>query len=232
MTRHPRRVFLGATAAALAALLGVAGCGSSSPSSSSSTGAAGGGNVSDADVQAALTKGGSITVWAWEPTLKQVVAAFQQQYPNVKVNLVNAGTGDKQYTAVQNAVAAGNGGPDIAQIEYYALPQFALGKSLADLTPYGAASMDGTFTPGPWAAVKSGGGGVWGLPMDSGPMAMFYNKEVFDKYGITVPATWDDYVAAARKLHAADPTKYIAGDTGDAGYTTSMIWQAGGKPYQ
>jgi len=62
-------------------------------------------------------------------------------------------------------------------------------------------------------------------------MALFYNKAVFDQYGIAVPTTWDEYVEAARQLHAADPTKYITADTGDAGFTTSMIWQAGGRPF-
>src|SRR5690606_13258389 len=118
----------------------------------------------------------------------------------------------------------------VAQIEYYALPQFALAKSLTDLNSFGAAELDGTFTPGPWGSVHAGSG-VYGLPMDSGPMALFYNKDVFDKHGIEVPATWDEYVAAAEKLHAADPGAYITSDTGDAGFTTSMIWQAGGKPY-
>ena len=63
-------------------------------------------------------------------------------------------------------------------------------------------------------------------------MALFYNKDVFDKYGIAVPTTWDEYVAAAKQLHAADPKAYITNDTGDAGFTTSMIWQAGGQPYR
>lgn len=62
-------------------------------------------------------------------------------------------------------------------------------------------------------------------------MAMFYNKAVFDEYGLTVPTTWDDYVATAKALHAANPDAYITNDTGDAGFTTSMIWQAGGQPY-
>ena len=44
----------------------------------------------------------------------------------VKVNLVNAGTGTTEYTKLQNAIKAGSGAPDIAQIEYYAVPQFAL----------------------------------------------------------------------------------------------------------
>ncbi|MDI1465353.1 sugar ABC transporter substrate-binding protein [Catellatospora sp. KI3] len=181
-------------------------------------------------VQSALEAGGSITVWAWEPTLKQVVTSFQAKYPKVKVNLVNAGTGNDQYTALQNAIAAGSGVPDVAQIEYYALPQFALGKSLTDLSSLGAGALDGTFTPGPWSSVKVAGG-TFGLPMDSGPMALFYNKEVFDKHQLAVPTTWEEYVAAARKLHAADPKAYITNDTGDAGFTTSLIWQAGGKPF-
>ncbi|GAA3467650.1 ABC transporter substrate-binding protein [Nonomuraea roseola] len=187
--------------------------------------------MSDTDLQAALDAGGTITVSAWEPTLKQVVSGFQAKYPKVKVNLVNAGTNKDQYTALQNAIKAGSGVPDVAQIEYYALPQFALSKSVADLRAFGADKLDGTFTPGPWNSVRSGDG-VYGLPMDSGPMALFYNKDVFDKHKIAVPATWEEYIAAARKLHAADPKAYITNDTGDAGFTTSMIWQAGGKPYQ
>ncbi|WP_367128684.1 sugar ABC transporter substrate-binding protein [Saccharothrix sp. HUAS TT1] len=183
------------------------------------------------DVRAALDAGGTIKVWAWEPTLKEVVAGFQEKYPKVKVELVNAGTGDKQYTALQNAIAAGSGVPDVAQVEYYALPQFALAKSMTDLRSLGADELDGRFTPGPWTSVHADEG-VYGLPMDSGPMALFYNKELFDRHGVPVPTTWEEYVAAARALHAADPEVHITNDTGDAGFTTSMIWQAGGKPYR
>jgi multiple sugar transport system substrate-binding protein len=223
------RRLLPAAAAAVALTLALAACGGGSDDSSGSS-RAGGGAVSDADVTAALDKGGTLTVWAWEPTLKQVVAKFQDKYPNVKVNLVNAGTGNDQYTALQNAVAAGKGVPDVAQIEYFALPQFALGKSLTNLSGYGAENLKADFTPGPWASVHSGGG-IFGLPMDSGPMALYYNKTVFDKYSVKVPTTWQEYLEAARAIHKADPKAYITNDTGDAGFTTSMIWQAGGKPY-
>jgi multiple sugar transport system substrate-binding protein len=212
---------------ALAVTLGIAACGGSDTGDSGAKPA----NVSEADLQAALDAGGSITVWAWETSLKKIVSDFQTKYPKVKVNLVNAGTNNDQYTALQNAVKAGSGVPDVAMIEYYALPQFVLAKSLADLNPLGADKLNGTFTPGPWHAVHAGTSGVYGLPMDSGPMALFYNKEVFDQHKIAVPATWEEYIAAARKLHAEDPKTYMTNDTGDAGFTTSMIWQAGGRPY-
>lgn len=220
-----RRALLGA---ALSITLLAAGCGGDSDDPTDQKAATT--TVSDADVQAALEAGGTITVWAWEPTLKQVVADFQKKYPKVKVDLVNSGTGNDAYTALQNAITAGTGVPDVAQIEYYALPQFALAKNVTDLNTFGAAGLDGTFTPGTWNSVHAGEA-IYGLPMDSGPMALFYNKEVFDKHGVAVPATWEEYAAAAEKLHAADPKVYITSDSGDAGFTTSMIWQAGGKPY-
>ncbi|WP_433795109.1 ABC transporter substrate-binding protein [Actinoplanes sp. CA-252034] len=219
-----RRALLGA---AMSITLLAAGCGGSDEGDKGGTAAAG---VSEADVKAALETGGELTVWAWDSTIAPVAADFQAKYPKVKVKVVNAGTNKDEYIALQNAVQAGSGVPDVVQLEYYALPQFALAKSVADLTAFGAGSLQSTFTPGTWNSVRSGTG-VYGLPIDSGPMALFYNKEVFDKHGIAVPTTWEEFAAAGDKLHKADPKAYITADSGEAGFTTSMIWQAGGKPY-
>ncbi|GAB3087887.1 ABC transporter substrate-binding protein [Isoptericola nanjingensis] len=213
------------TALAGVLALGLAACGSGDD------GGSGGGDAAPVDTAAVLEKGGEITVWAWEPTLEQVVTDFEKKYPNVTVNLENVGTGNDQYTALQNAISAGDGVPDVAQVEYYAVPQFAISEALTNLGPLGADDLDGTFSTGPWSSVHSGDG-VYGLPMDSGPMALFYNEDVFEKYGVDVPTTWDEYLEAARTIHEKDPKAYIANDIGDAGFTTSMIWQAGGHPYQ
>ncbi|MDU5959191.1 MAG: extracellular solute-binding protein [Bifidobacterium breve] len=89
------------------------------------------------------------------------------------------------------------------------------------------------YTPGPWASVQFAGK-VYGLPMDSGPMAFFYNKEVFDKAGVDAEQikTWDQYYDAAKKIHALGDNYYITSDTGDAGFFDSMTWLAGAKPFQ
>ncbi|MFE7408313.1 ABC transporter substrate-binding protein [Isoptericola sp. NPDC057559] len=224
MNARPRHLVRGTALAGVLAL-GLTACGAGDD------GGSGGGDAAPVDTASVLDKGGEITVWAWEPTLKDVVKDFESTYPNVTVNLENVGTANDEYTALQNAIAAGDGVPDVAQIEYYAVPQFAISEALADLGPLGAADLDGTFSTGPWNAVHSGDG-VYGLPMDSGPMALFYNKDVFDKYGVDVPTTWQEYLEAARTIHKKDPKAYIANDIGDAGFTTSMIWQAGGHPYQ
>jgi multiple sugar transport system substrate-binding protein len=197
-------------------------------SSGSTDGAAAG---SADDLEAALEQGGEITYWSWTPSAEAQVAAFEEAYPNVTVNLVNAGTNTEEYTKLQNAIKAGSGAPDVVQIEYYAFPQFALTDGLLDLSSYGFGDLEGDYTASTWNSVDFDGK-IYGLPQDSGPMAMFYNKSVFDQYGVTVPTTWDEYVAAGKALTAADPSKHIAADTGDSGFATSMIWQAGGQPFQ
>lgn len=221
--RHHRAV--GALAAASALALTLTACGSGSD------GDAGAEAMSASDISAALEEGGELLVWAWEPTLDKVVEDFEAEYPNVDVELANVGTGNDHYVALQNAISAGSGVPDVAQMEYYALPQFSIGESLADLAPLGASELDSTYSPGPWGAVTDGDA-VYGLPMDSGPMALFYNAKTFEKAGVDVPATWEEFVTAAEKIHAHDKDTYITADNGDAGFATSMIWQAGGHPFE
>ena len=127
----------------------------------------------------------------------------------MNVEVANVGTGNDHYVALQNAISAGSGVPDVTQMEYYALPQFSIGKSLADLAPFGASELDSTFSPGPRESVTDGDA-VYGLPTDSGPMALFYNVKVFEEAGVEVPATWDEFADAAKKIHEHDPNTYIS----------------------
>ena len=194
-----------------AMLLPLAACGSSNGSSSSSDG----GKT-------------QINVWSWDLS-QDMVDLFEKNNPNIDVKLTNAGTNKDEYTALNNALQAGSGAPDVAQIEYYALPEYVIKQQVEDLTQFGADKYKSFFTPGTWSSVNINGG-VYGLPSDSGPMVFLYNKAVFDKAGISeAPKTWDEYYEAAKKLRAVD--SYIANDTGDAGFYDSMVWQAGGHPF-
>ncbi|KAB7788415.1 ABC transporter substrate-binding protein [Bifidobacterium leontopitheci] len=200
---------------AVAMLVSVAACGSDSGSSQP---------TQEKDVK-------EITVWAWEPTLTQVAKDFTKK-TGIKVNLKNVGTNTKEYQQLDNAISAGKGAPDVAQVEYYAIPQYAIKDNLLDITDK-TSGYDSFYTPGPWSSVQVGGK-VYGLPMDSGPMAFFYNKDVFDKAGVdaTKIKTWDDYYQAAKKIHALGDNYYITSDTGDAGFYDSMTWLAGGQPFK
>jgi multiple sugar transport system substrate-binding protein len=181
-------------------------------------------------VDAALEEGGKLTWWTWtnaEPHVK----AFEKQYPNVDIKLVNVGTGTDHYTKLLNALKAGEGAPDVAQVEYHALPQFGLPGYLVDLRQYGFDEYADEFTPSDWEAPHVGDA-LYGLPQGGGPMVLFYNKRVFDEHDLTVPETWEEFLAEARKLKEADPDAYFTGDPGEPGEDMALMWQAGGRPFQ
>ena len=199
-----------------AMLMSVAACGGNSSSSSSSS--------SEGKVE--------LKVWAWEPTLTDVAKKFEKKYPNITVKIQNVGTATEQYTALNNAISAGSGAPDIAQIEYYAVTQYAVGDSLTDLSDLGASKYSDFYTPGTWNSVKINDG-IYGLPLDSGPMALFYNKEIFDKAGVKTPPTnMEEYYEAAKKIHALGKDYYITADTGEPAPEELLMWAAGGHPFK
>ena len=146
-----------------------------------------------------------LTFWTWVPDIEKEVALFEKKYPAIDVKVVNAGQGEPQYTKLRTALKAGTGAPDVAQIEFQYIPTFSLTKSLVDLRPYGAEAQKDKFVDWTWGQVTGTNGEIWAYPQDTGPMGMLYRKDIFDKYGIAPPKTWDEFAAAARKLHAADP---------------------------
>lgn len=218
---------------ALAAGAGLALAGTLAACGGGSEGGGGGGadGATAEEIEAALQEGGELTYWTWTPQAQAQVDAFEAAYPNVDVELVDtSGTADSNQ-ALQNAIAAGKGVPDVVQVEYQSLLQFQLPGQLTDLTDYGFGELESLYTPSTWGAVAQNDG-IWGLPQDSGPMAFFYNQAAFDKHGVDVPTTWAEYLEAGKALKESDPDVCIASDAGDAGATTSMIWQAGGQPFR
>ncbi|MER5928982.1 sugar ABC transporter substrate-binding protein [Streptomyces sp. NPDC002054] len=219
------RSLTAATVTALSLSLSLTACGGGSGTSSGSQ------KADPAAVQAALDKPAEITFWTWVPNIDKTVALFEKKYPKVKVNIVNAGRSKDQYTKLTTALKAGKGAPDVAQIEYFALPQFALSKSLLNLADYGAAGLKEKFADSAWSQVSLADG-IYGIPQDTGPMAMFYRKDILDRFGAKPPTTWEEYGALAKKIHDTDPNVRISYvDPGDAGTSNSLIWNSGGKPY-
>jgi multiple sugar transport system substrate-binding protein len=226
-----RRRSAAGTALALAVALALAACGGGGGSSSG--GASQAQAVSQADIDKAMSTPTQLTFWTWVPDIKKEVALFEQKYPAIKVTVVNAGQGTPQYTKLRTALKAGTGAPDAAQIEFQYVPTFSITKSLVDLRPYGADALKDKFVGWTWNQVSGSGGEVWAIPQDTGPMGMLYRKDIFDKYGIAVPKTWDEFAAAARKLHAADPKVTMTNlASSQSGVWMGLLWQAGVKPYE
>lgn len=52
------------------------------------------------------------------------------------------------------------------------------------------------------ALEKMSGGGLYGLPLYNDRMALYYNKDIFDKFGVPYPKdgmTWDEVIELSIK---------------------------------
>lgn len=219
---HIRRRNMLVSASVLSLGLVLTGCGGGSDNASA--------DASPEALDAALEEGGSIEFWTWTPSGAAQAEAFMEEYPNVTVEVVETGGSSDQTMRLQNALTAGSGIPDVVSMEYQTIPQFQQPGELTDLTGYGFGELEELYSAATWDSVTPGDK-IWGLPQDSGPMAMFYNESVFSELGLDVPTTWDEYVEAGEKIAASNPDRCIIADNGNAGFVNSMIWQAGGRPY-
>src|SRR3546814_9814898 len=77
---------------------------------------------------------------------------------------------------------------------------------------------------------------MW-MPYHDGPECLIYRKDLLAAAGIAVPATWDDFHAAARALHAPDRDQYgtvlaLFPDGHNSFYDFCIhIWSRGGEPF-
>lgn len=222
-SRHPHhrpRHLTRAAAASVAAALTLAGCGGGTP-----------GADDPPEEQGSAEEPVEITFWSWLPDIQTTVDLFEEAHPEIDVTVENVGVGTDQYTKIQNAVDAGSGGPDVAHMTYDAIPNFALTGGLADLTQHGGEDVSELFLPGVVDLVTYGDA-VYGVPQDFGPGVMYYRADIFDELGLEVPATHEEYAAAAEAVHASDPSRYITFiDPGLADAAYMGLWQLGAEPW-
>ncbi len=172
-----------------------------------------------------------LTFWTWVPDIENEVALFEAAYPAMNVTVENVGQGLEHYQKLRSALEAGQGAPDVAQIEYQYIPSFVLTESLLDLRPYGADEIEGDYVGWAWNQV-SPADEVWAIPQDVGPMGNLYREDILSEAGIDeAPATWDDYAAAAKAVKDATGSYISNLGATQAGQMIGFMWQAGVKPF-
>lgn len=189
-----------AIAAVLAASTALAACGGGEGDDASAASCTNTVKVEDAPV---------VTVWAWYPAMEQVVDLFNETHDDVQVCWTNAGQGGDAYQAFSTALEAGSGAPDVMMIEAEFLGQYTIREALVDLAPHGAADLADQYTEGAWSDVTEGDA-VYAIPVDGGPMGLLYRQDIFDRYGVAVPTTWEEFAAAAQQLKDGGYEGYIA----------------------
>ncbi|WP_353829180.1 ABC transporter substrate-binding protein [Agromyces sp. SYSU T0242] len=187
--------------------------------------------ITDSQREEALNTPTDLTFWTWVPDIENEVALFEEKYPAIDVTVENVGQGLEHYQKLRSALEAGEGAPDVAQVEYQYIPSFVLTESLLDLTPYGADDISGDYVGWAWNQV-SPSDEVWAIPQDVGPMGNLYREDILGEAGITeAPETWDDYAATAKAVK--DETGSYISNLGatQAGQMIGFMWQAGVQPF-
>jgi multiple sugar transport system substrate-binding protein len=241
--RSPRLATASIAAVAAATALGACSSGGSSSSPPSSTSTATTSTPASAtaspSASATLVAGGScansnavkLTFWAWVPGMGRAVDEFNKTHPDICVTQEDVGAGDPEYVALTNALKAGSGAPDVAEVEYDELPSFEITHSVLNLVPYGADNYKSDFVPWAWQEVSQGSA-VYAIPGDAGPMAFYYNADLLAKYHITPPATWAQFAADAATLHKDDPSAYITNFSAvDLQWVMSLMAQDNAWPF-
>lgn len=210
-----------------AAVLGLVLTGCSPSASDAPSGEA----VTQDQIDEAMTTPTELTFWTWVPDIEDEVALFEEKYPDISVTVENVGQGLPHYQKLRSAIEAGEGAPDVAQIEYQYIPSFVLGESLLDLTPYGADDLSGDYVEWAWNQV-SPGEQVWAIPQDVGPMGNLYREDILAQAGITEPpATWEEYATAAEAVKTSTGSYISNLGATQAGQMIGFFWQAGVKPF-
>ena len=165
----------------------------------------------------------TIDYMGWVPKADKAVDIWNKAHPETQVKYSPVSNGQDAYPKIRSSVQAGNAGC-LAQLTLDQVPSFVADGMLMDVTQYTGDVKD-TFLDWTWSQV-SPGGQTYAIPQDTGPMAMYYRTDLFEKFGITVPKTWDEFATAAKTVHAADPSVslgYLATD--DSSTVAAYAWQ-------
>lgn len=141
--------------------------------------------------------------WNEEKFMKTFGDPIHQKFPYITVKYIVGGTAGN---SVSELVAAGQQ-IDVVAASTGATPGNLLDSNLQyDITPlikkynYDLTKLDPALVD---TAQKLADGGIYGLPVLVPPSTIYYNKDIFDKFGVPYPKdgmTWDDLYELSKKL--------------------------------
>jgi len=154
--------------------------------------------------------GGPVTLTFWHgyteadgKVLDQIVRDFNQSQKAITIKTTTkpwAVIGDTLLTSL-----SAKNGPDIVALPAENLPVYASKGAFQKLDDFYASDATQKASLNPKAVeMEKINDSYYGVPFGFVPLSVIYNKTLFQKAGIsTFPSTWDEWVAAARKLTVA-----------------------------
>ena len=197
-----------------------ASCGGSSKSSSTTTTTSGGTtSTTQAQVSGSISFDG---VWsgAEATAFESVIAAFNKQYPNVKVNYKSLG--DNLPTVLSTAVAGGKP-PDMADIAQPGTVKQFVAKGALKPIDYARKVLVANFNQS-WLALGTFNQKIYGLVFKaSNKSTVWYNVHAFTAAGVKPPTTWPQLLSTATTLKASGVAPYSIG--GADGWTLTDLFE-------
>jgi len=160
----------------------------------------------------------------WED---QIIPAFEAKNPNI--NVVFAPSAPAEYNGVLNTKLEGGTAGDLITCRPFDASLSLYDKGyLASLNDLSGMENFGDVAKSAW--ITDDGSNVFCVPMASVIHGFFYNKDIFDKYGIQEPATREEFFAALETLKSNGETAIVMG-TADQWESATMGFQNIGPVY-
>ncbi|MGZ2486555.1 lactose/L-arabinose transport system substrate-binding protein [Rhizobium pisi] len=165
----------------------------------------------------AFAQSANLTIWSWNvaaSALKSTLAGFNKQYPDIKITVEDLGNGQVFDKTLAACAAGGDGLPDIVSIENFEAEIFwsRFPDCFANLKELGYTPDIQAKFPDFKRTELEVGDVAYAMPWDSGPVAIFYRRDLYEKAGVdpSTISTWDDFIAAGKKISAANPGVIMA----------------------
>ena len=142
-----------------------------------------------------------ITMGSWRTEdrdfYEKVIKAFQVKNPDIEISYEP--TKNTEYNTKLNIALQTGSAPDIIHLRPYA-PGIQLAED-GYLEPL-SGQIEGIdqYADSTLAASRASDGKIYGVPAKFSSTQIFYNKEIFEKYKLQEPTTWDELMATAETL--------------------------------
>jgi multiple sugar transport system substrate-binding protein len=165
------------------------------------------------------------------PYFEEAAKAFEAANPDTKIQIEVVPWDELQQKLTTDISAGANA--DLSIIGTRWLLDFVSQGIVTPLDSYVTPEFKGRFIE-TFLSPSVMDGKVYGLPIAASARAMYYNKDIFSKAGVTeAPKTWDDMKAAAEKIKASGGGVFPFGMQGKEietdVYFYYAMWSYGGE---
>src|SRR6266542_2361006 len=165
----------------------------------------------------------NLALWYWPDGLSdKVVADVPKQFSDITFNATKIGGDFKQ--KLVTTITSRQFLPDITGIKGEDIAYFMTqAGQFLDLRDLGAGDLKSQYLEWKWKQGSTPDGKQIGFPIDIGPTALFYRRDVYEKAGLpTEPkdvaaamSTWEGYFDAGVKLKQAVPKAFMVSDAAE-----------------